>query len=116
MFIENLTQYQKLKERVDHQMFALTLDVGHAFLTEDDSPADCIRSFGPAIKNIHLEDMKTGHHRHLQFGEGELEFPAVFEALKEINYAGLINVELSRHSRNAVKAAGQAFDFLKSNL
>jgi len=116
MFIENLTQYQKLKERVDHQIFALTLDVGHAFLTEDDSPADCIRSFGPAIKNIHLEDMQPGYHNHLQFGEGEIEFSEVFDALKEIQYAGLVNVELSRHSRNAVNAAGKAFDFLKGYL
>jgi sugar phosphate isomerase/epimerase len=116
MFIENLSQYQKLKERVDHHQFALTLDVGHVFLTEDKSPGDCIRQFGPDIKNIHLEDMKPGQHQHLQFGEGEIEFPSVFEALKEINYAGLINVELSRHSRNAVNSAGQAYSYLSKYL
>ena len=116
MFIENLTQYQRLKELVENPLFALTLDVGHAFLTEDDSLADCIRNFRNSIKNIHLEDMKTGHHKHLQFGEGEIDFFDVFDALKEINYAGLINVELSRHSRNAVKAAGQAYNFLRYHL
>ena len=116
MFVESLTQYQKLKEWVDNPLFGLTLDVGHAFLTEDKSPADCIRQFAADIKNIHLEDMRKGLHQHLQFGEGEIEFSSVFEALKEINYAGLINVELSRHSRTAVEAAGQAFDFLKSYL
>ncbi|MCP4623795.1 MAG: sugar phosphate isomerase/epimerase [bacterium] len=112
MFIENLTEYQKLAEQVENPLFGLTLDVGHAFLTESDSLANCIRKFGPSIKNIHLEDMKTGHHKHLQFGEGEIEFSKVFDALKEINFAGLINVELSRHSRNAVKAAEQAYNFL----
>jgi len=113
MFIENLTEYQKLAEQVENPLFGLTLDVGHAFLTEDDSPAECIRKFGPSIKNIHLEDMKKGDHKHLQFGDGEIEFSEVFEALKEINFAGLINVELSRHSRNAVKAAEQAYNFLR---
>jgi sugar phosphate isomerase/epimerase len=113
MFIENLTEYQKLKGQVENPLFGLTLDVGHAFLTENDSLADCIRNFSSSIKNIHLEDMKKGHHNHLQFGEGEIEdFSEVFDALKEIKYAGLINVELSRHSRQAVKAAGQAFDYL----
>ena len=65
---------------------------------------------------MHLEDMKTGHHKHLQFGEGEIDFLEVFDALKEINYAGLINVELSRHSRTAVNAAGQAYNFLRYYL
>jgi len=116
MFIENLTEYQKLKEHVDNPLFDLTLDVGHAFLTEDDSLANCIRKFGPSIKNIHLEDMEKGDHKHLQFGDGEIKFSEVFDALKETNYAGLINVELSRHSRNAVKAAGRAFDYLSKYL
>jgi sugar phosphate isomerase/epimerase len=116
MFIENLIEYQKLAEQVENPLFGLTLDLGHAFLTEDDSLANCIRKFGPSIKNIHLEDMKKGDHKHLQFGDGEIDFSKVFNALKEINFAGLINVELSRHSRNAVQSAGQAFDYLTKYL
>jgi len=116
MFIENLTEYQKLKDEVENPLFGLTLDVGHAFLTEDDSLANCIRKFSSSIKNIHLEDMQKGDHKHLQFGDGEVDFSEVFDALKEIQYTGLVNVELSRHSRNAVKAAGQAFDYLSKYL
>lgn len=112
MFIENLADYQKLAKQVENPLFGLTLDVGHAFLTEDSSLADCILNYKNRIKNIHLEDMKKGHHKHLQFGEGEIDFSEVFDVLKEIQYAGLVNVELSRHSRNAVKAAGQAFGYL----
>jgi L-ribulose-5-phosphate 3-epimerase len=112
MFIENLTEYQKLKEQDDNPWFGLTLDLGHAYLTEDGSLANCIRNFSSSIKNIHLEDMKKGDHKHLQFGDGQIDFSEVFDALKEIRYAGLINVELSRHSRNAVNAAGQAYNYL----
>jgi L-ribulose-5-phosphate 3-epimerase len=112
MFIENLTQYQTLKQRLDHRLWALTLDLGHAFLTEAAGPAACIRQFKDVIKNIHAEDMRRGAHEHLQFGEGEMDFIEIFKALKEINYKGLINVELSRHSRDAVHAAGQAFEYL----
>jgi L-ribulose-5-phosphate 3-epimerase len=112
MFIENLTQYRMLKQRLDHNLWGLTLDLGHAFLTEDAGPAACIRQFKDDIKNIHAEDMRKGTHEHLQFGEGEIDFIEIFNALKEINYAGLVNVELSRHSRNAVKAAEQAVEYL----
>jgi sugar phosphate isomerase/epimerase len=34
----------------------------------------------------------------------------IFKALKEINYAGLVNLELSRQSRDTVNAAGGAFE------
>lgn len=112
MFIENLTQYRKLKQHLDHNLWGLTLDLGHAFLTEAAGPAASIRQFKDDIKNMHAEDMRRGTHAHLQFGEGEIDFIEIFEALKEIGYMGLINVELSRHSRNAVKAAQQAFEYL----
>ena len=85
-------------------------------MTEAAGPAACIRQFKDDIKNIHAEDMRRGTHEHLQFGEGEMDFTEVFEALKEINYAGPVNVELSRHSRNAVNSAAQAYDFLSQFL
>jgi len=112
MFIENLAQYRMLKQRLDHNLWGLTLDLGHAFLTEEAGPAACIRQFKDDINNIHAEDMRKGTHEHLQFGEGEMDFIEIFKALKEINYTGLVNVELSRHSRNAFHAAGQAFEYL----
>jgi sugar phosphate isomerase/epimerase len=112
MFIENLSQYQSLKPHLDHNLWGVTLDLGHAFLTEKSGPAACIRQFKDDIRNIHAEDMRRGAHCHLQFGDGEMDFAEIFKALKEINYTGPINVELSRHSSNAVEAAGRAFRFL----
>jgi L-ribulose-5-phosphate 3-epimerase len=112
MFIGNLSQYQALKPHLDHDLWGLTLDIGHAYLTEAAGPAASIRLFRDDIKNIHAEDMRRDAHRHLQFGDGEMDFEQIFKALKEVNYTGLINVELSRHSRNAVKAAQRAFEYL----
>ena len=43
-----------------------------------------------------IEDMRHGVHDHLMFGEGEMDFPPIFEALKKIGYAGGVHVELSR--------------------
>ena len=50
------------------------------------------------LANVHIEDMRAGVHEHLMFGEGEIDFPPVIAALAEIGYAGLLSVELSRHS------------------
>ncbi|MDJ0820089.1 MAG: sugar phosphate isomerase/epimerase family protein [Desulfobacterales bacterium] len=116
MFVENLTQFQQLKEHLNHDLWGLTLDLGHAFLTESNTPGACIRQFKNDIKNIHIEDMKKSAHEHLQFGEGEMDFPDIFDALKDISYNGPINVELSRHSHDAVNAAKQAYDFLSKHI
>ena len=113
MFIEDLSQFQKLKREVDHELFCLTLDVGHAFLTEKIPAGECIRKFKDDIKNIHIEDMKKQAHHHLFFGEGEIDFGDLFKALKDIGYNGLLNVELSRHSHDAVNVAKWSFEYLK---
>ena len=114
MFVENLTQYSSLKTEVDHDLFCLTLDVGHAFLTEGGPVGECIRRFRGDIRNIHIEDMQKNAHRHLFFGEGEIDFGEIFEALKDIDYMGLLNVELSRHSHDAVNVARRSYRYLKN--
>ena len=114
MFIENLSQFKKLKQQVGHGLFCLTLDVGHTFLTEKIPPGECIRQFRKDIKNIHIEDMKKQAHQHLFFGEGEIDFEDIFKALKDISYKGLLNVELSRHSHDAVNVAKQSYAFLRN--
>jgi len=111
MFIENLSQYQNLKEKVNHEFFKLTLDLGHAFITEK-SVSGSIRAFKNDIVNIHLEDMKKNKHDHLFFGEGDMDFIDIFQTLDEIKYTGQVNIELSRHSHNAVETAQNAFKFI----
>jgi L-ribulose-5-phosphate 3-epimerase len=108
MFIETLDQYGRLKSQVDHPGFGLTLDLGHAFLMEPEPPHACLRHWAGDIRNIHLEDMRPGRHRHLFFGEGEIRFGEIFSSLARINYTGLVNIELSRHSHKAVTTADRA--------
>lgn len=114
MFIENLSQYQKLKKEVAHELFCLTLDVGHAFLAETIPVGECIHKFRDDIRNVHIEDMDKSIHRHLFFGEGQIDFSEIFKAFKAISYTGLLNVELSRHSHDAVNTARRSYDYLRN--
>jgi len=112
MFVENLDQYDKLKEKTNHEYFKLTLDLGHALITEK-SVSKAIWDYKNDIVNIHLEDMKKDKHDHLFFGEGEMDFQKIFNDLKDIKYSGQVNIELSRHSHNAVETAIKAKNFLR---
>ncbi len=113
MFIETMDQYRRLSEALNHPRFGLTLDVGHVHCLGDGEPAQRIREFAPSLLNVHIEDMKAGEHTHLMFGDGDMTFKPIFDALADVQYLGSVNVELSRHSHVAVDAARQAFGFLK---
>jgi L-ribulose-5-phosphate 3-epimerase len=108
MFIDTLERFAGLDERVCHPLLQLTVDLGHVHcLDEGDIPA-LVRTWGPRIVNIHIEDMVRGVHEHLMFGEGTMSFPVICQALSEIGYSGGLHVELSRHSHKGVEAVRAA--------
>jgi L-ribulose-5-phosphate 3-epimerase len=112
MFIDTLDRFAVLDERIRHPLFQLTVDMGHVHcLDEGDIPA-LVRTWGPRIVNVHIEDMVRGVHEHLMFGEGTMSFPGICQALREIGYSGGLHVELSRHSHKGVEAVLAAAAFL----
>lgn len=113
MFIESFAQFDELLKQVDAPLFGLTIDIGHVHCVEEGPIADYLRHWGPRLVNVHIEDMRKGVHEHLRFGEGEIDFFPVIEALLEIGYAGGVYVELSRHSHMAPEVARESFGFLK---
>ena len=118
MFIDTLDRYADLLEELtrrgsDTSRLKLTIDIGHLHCMGELPIADKLRQWRDRIANIHIEDMRAGVHEHLMFGEGEIDFPPVIAALAEIRYAGLVNVELTRHAHIGPAAAREAYDFLK---
>ncbi len=112
MLVATLDDFDRLASEIDDPRFGLTLDVGHVHCLGDGTPAGRIEQYGNRLFNVHVEDMRRGTHEHLMFGEGEMEFPPILAALKDVEYQGTVSVELSRHSHDAVNAATQAFQFL----
>ena len=112
MFIDTMAQFAKLFEAMRSRCFGLTLDLGHLHCQGEEPIADHIRQWRDILWNVHLEDMRRGIHEHLMFGEGEMAFPPLFQALADIDYQGGIHVELSRHGHDAVNAAKQAWAYL----
>lgn len=114
MLIDTMPRFAELSTRVARPNFGLTLDLGHLHCLGEVPIADHIRRWRNVLWNVHIEDMRRGVHDHLMFGEGEIDFPPVLHALQEIDYAGGVHVELSRHSHDAVNTARKALAFLRS--
>lgn len=117
MAIDTMKRFAALKKKMaKHPSFGLTLDVGHLHCQGEFPLRDHIVEWGSCLWNLHIEDMNQGVHDHLMFGEGEMDFGEIFDALHEIQYAHGVYVELSRHGHNAVQVAKESMEYLRGFL
>jgi sugar phosphate isomerase/epimerase len=117
MFIDTLDAYDRLlaalaSENNSTDRLRLTIDIGHLHCLGELPIAAKIHEYAGRLANVHIDDMRSGVHEHLMFGDGEIDFRPVIAALAEIGYDGLLSVELSRHSHEGPAAARCAYDFL----
>jgi sugar phosphate isomerase/epimerase len=118
MLIDTLSRYDDLlgelsAQRVETARLRLTIDIGHLHCQGELPIAEQIELRRDRLANVHIEDMRSNVHEHLMFGEGEIDFPPVIAALAKIGYAGLVGVELSRHSHEGPIAARRAYNYLR---
>lgn len=114
MLVQSIADWNELVRRVNDPLLGLTLDIGHCLCTEQESIADVIRSVRSQLRYVQIDDMKRGVHDHLNFGDGDVDFPPALAALREIGFDGLISVELSRHSHTAHTTVPGSIAFLKA--
>lgn len=100
-----------------HPSLGLTLDVGHVPVTEPGrSIPQTMRDYREKLVAVHFEDSRGEVHEHLPFGEGSLDHKGMLQALKEIEFQGLVAIELSRHSHCAHDLVPGSMAFLKAIL
>jgi len=121
MFIERFADFEALQRKLgllttDDLPLGLTIDIGHVHCVEDGPIAGHLREWSHLLFNVHIEDMVRGVHEHLRFGEGEIDFPPVLAALKEIGYEGGVHVELSRDGHMGPEVMQGSFRFLRGIL
>ncbi|AHG93176.1 Xylose isomerase domain-containing protein TIM barrel (plasmid) [Gemmatirosa kalamazoonensis] len=110
MLAESLADWAALRDAVSSPALGLVLDVGHVPCTESITAGDAIRRHGAELRTLHLDDSRGGVHEHLQIGEGELDWPDIARALREVGFTGVAAFELSRHSHAAPDAARVAIE------
>lgn len=111
MLVETVDDYAAIQAEIPG--LKLSLDIGHLLVTGERDPAAAIAEFADRLGTVAIEDMKRGEHFHLPFGEGDLDTPAVLNALEAIDYTGLVCVELARDSHRADLMMPQALSYLR---
>lgn len=115
MFVDTVERCLRLAELVGgHELFGITLDVGHAHCVEERPVLDCVRLAAPRLLNVQIEDMRRGAHQHLEFGVGEIDFPPVLAALHDLGHRGLVSVEIQGGALDAPDVARRSIEFLRA--
>ncbi|WP_030661918.1 sugar phosphate isomerase/epimerase family protein [Streptomyces cellulosae] len=114
MFVDTVERCLHLARLVGaHELFGITLDIGHAHCVEQRPVLDCVRQAAPMLRNVQIEDMRRGIHQHLEFGDGEIDFVSVLAALRELGHSGLVSVEIQGGSLDAPEVARRSIEFLR---
>ncbi len=114
MLIETVEDYARLALR--HPDLRLALDTGHCLVTQDIAPDAAVRAYADRLGTVAVEDMRRGDHTHLPFGEGDMDIPAILDALESIGFDKLVCVELSRESPRAHQAIPESIVYLRAAL
>ena len=113
MLVEEIAGWRWLRDALGAPpRFGITLDLGHCRCLEPLPVPECVAAVADHLVNVQIDDMRRGVHEHLEFGDGEIDFPPVLRALADAGYRGLVAVELPRHSHAAPAVAARSIDFL----
>jgi inosose dehydratase len=85
------SDYNLLFEELDTQFVAYTPDVGHIAAGGMD-PVEVVKKYLPLIKHVHFKDCSKDFEWK-KMGTGDIDFPAIVQALVDYGYDGWIMVE-----------------------
>lgn len=96
---EKPEEVEVIMESCDEKYVKLLLDVAHYHQGGGD-PAQAIQEYKGRLKALHLKDVRpmpekgAQAYQFVELGQGEVDLPAVFDALQQINFKGWGVVEL----------------------
>ncbi len=100
IFIENIpgvfedsSNVLELIDAIDRPDFGVNFDTSHANLCKLDLVKE-IKNYGDKLLGTHISDNDGSGDQHQIPGWGNINWPEVMKAFKEINYKGLFNFEI----------------------
>ena len=92
-YVANTSGCLRLLEQVDSPALGINFDPSHTFPVGD-FPNVSVYQLGSRIKHIHVSDNDAVTNVHWRPGEGKIDWVAMFQALKDVGYDGVVSIEL----------------------
>lgn len=115
LYLEYTAELREWIDRLKHPCFGANLDIGHSQVMGE-SISEAIALLGERIWNLHVEDIPGRKHYHMIPGEGTLDWLAMRDALRGIDFQRYLTVELYTHTAEPQIAAEKSFQFLSDIL
>ena len=95
----------------------LCMDLGHSTRAGSNVVAD-IEKAGSRLLDLHIKDLKNlnGKDTQCAVGEGAMPVPAIFKALKKINFTGCVNLEYEIQANDPLPGMKQSFAYMRGVL
>jgi inosose dehydratase len=111
--VESREQIEKICELTDPNMVYLAPDTAHLALGGCD-PVEVFRTYISRIEYMHFKDLRDG--KFVELGQGTIDFPSVYQVLKDHDYSGWITVELDTTERTPRDSAQISKKYLSDKL
>ncbi|MGO8718765.1 MAG: sugar phosphate isomerase/epimerase family protein [Acidobacteriaceae bacterium] len=112
-------QVDAILEAADPRYVKLELDTGH-YVQGGGDPAAAIRKYGNRLLFLHLKDVESAAtksgYQFVELGEGRVNFPAIFDALRSTHFRGWGVVELDGERAGARRTPKQSAELSKEYL
>lgn len=96
-FLLSPLEFRRFVDEIDSLLVRAYFDVGNVF--EFGQPDDWIRILGSRVSRVHVKDYKRSvgtAEGFAKLGQGEIDWPAVMQALFDVGYDSWITAELFR--------------------
>ncbi len=94
--VPDAVSFLRLYERVNDPALGYNLDTGWTLLQREYPPV-AIHKVARQLANVHVRDIDGRMRQFVHFGEGVMDFAAVVEALRKIDYQGYVSIEQDKH-------------------
>lgn len=112
LLIEYVSELRDWITFLGSRRFGANLDIGHSVVMGE-RVDDSITGLKDRIWNLHIEDLPGRKHYHTIPGDGDFNWPLMFDALRRIKYDRYCTVELYTETADPHTAARRSYEFLK---
>lgn len=113
LVIHGLKETLQLLEEVNSPYLGVNLDIGHAYITDNDLNK-VINELQDSLIYTHLEDISGKVHQHLLPGEGDINFEELIKSLEDIEYEGPLVFDLFGMEENQIEYAKKAYSYINT--
>lgn len=85
-------ELKELLRKINRSNVGLTLDVGHAVVSGYRA-AEFVNLLARDLFHVHLHDNHGVIDEHLPLGQGSIDYVAIIQALKKLDYQGVVTLE-----------------------